>query len=69
MKMEEKNDRIVFDSRPRQMGRSVLEARKKEMNRREAVLDAEIIAGAKRSKVGISGTFRGRRRLFGQLGA
>lgn len=38
----EKDSTTPFVSRPRQMSETVIKARKREMDRREAVLDAEI---------------------------
>lgn len=60
----EKDSTTPFVSRPRKMSETVLKARKKEMERREAVLDAEIDAAARSSAIIISRETSGRKRLF-----
>lgn len=60
----EKDSTTPFVSRPRKMSETVIKARKREMDRREAVLDAEIEASARSSATTISRETSGRRRLF-----
>lgn len=60
----EKDSTKPFVSRPRKMSETVLKARKREMDRREAVLDAEIEDCARSSAIIISRETSGRRRLF-----